>query len=324
MDEPGYKPFQSDPVLSIKGLSKHLGRRRILTDINLDVFPGEIFGFLGPNGSGKTTTIKLILGLLSIEKGEISICGHDVEKDFEAAVAGVGGIIENPEMYKYLTGRENLMQYARMCGEVDKARIDEVARIVHLEDRINDKISKYSLGMRQRLGVAQAILHNPKILILDEPTNGLDPAGIKELRDLLLDLAHNEGIAVFISSHLLSELDMLCDRIGIIDNGMLIDTMTIDEVRSAGDGGATGVFFDFDPSTLDKIPDGLRDRINLQENGKHKMMAAKEDIPEIVACLCAAGVRIYSVESAKHSIEEVFLSLTSDYEPDTAAGGDAK
>ena len=161
---------QKQPVLSIKNVSKHLGKRKILSDITLDVHEGEIFGFLGPNGSGKTTTIKLILGLLRMESGQISICGHDNVKDFEAAMRCVGGIIENPEMYKYLTGRQNLEQYLRMYPELPRERIDEVIRLVRMESRINDKISKYSLGMRQRLGIAQAVLHHPKLLILDEPS----------------------------------------------------------------------------------------------------------------------------------------------------------
>ena len=154
-------------VLEIKGLTKSLGGRNILCDINLSVNSGEVFGFLGPNGSGKTTTIKLILGLLNIQKGEIKICGYDVRRDFEKAMRNVGGIIENPEMYKYLTGRENLMQYTRMYDDVPTERIEEVIKTIRLEERIDDRISKYSLGMRQRLGIAQAIIHKPKLLVLD-------------------------------------------------------------------------------------------------------------------------------------------------------------
>ena len=145
---------QIKPILTVRGLSKSLGGRKILHNLSFDVYPGEIYGFLGPNGSGKTTTIKLILGLLRLESGDIWIDGNNIREDFESAVAKVGGIIENPEMYKYLTGRENLEQYARMYGDISKERMDEVIRMVGLEGRIGDKISKYSLGMRQRLGVA--------------------------------------------------------------------------------------------------------------------------------------------------------------------------
>ena len=232
------------PVLSIRHLSKSFGSRRILTDINLDVTPGEIFGFLGPNGSGKTTTIKLMLGLLHIDSGEIRICGHNVASDFETAMSCVGGIIENPEMYKYLSGRENLELYRRMYDGVPPERTDELLRLVRLEARAGDKISKYALGMRQRLGIAQALLNHPRLLVLDEPTNGLDPTGIKELRDILKELSHTENVSVFVSSHQLAELDLMCDRVGIIDRGVLMRTLSIAEVRRAGSGGRDVVEID--------------------------------------------------------------------------------
>jgi ABC-2 type transport system ATP-binding protein len=308
---------QTAPVLSIRNLSKTLGKNRILSGITLDVRPGEIFGFLGPNGSGKTTTIKLMLGLLRIDEGSISICGHDVSTDFEAAMENIGGIIENPEMYKYLTGRENLEVYARMYGKPDRERISELVRLVRLEARINDKISKYSLGMKQRLGIAQALLNRPKLLVLDEPTNGLDPAGIKELRDILRELAHTESVAVFISSHQLAELDLMCDRVGIIDRGVLLDTMTIDQVRNAGEGGLTTVSIEVESGR--PVPAELAETFRYEGPGLLKGQTEREKIPETVAALCAAGFRIYSVTSLKHSIEDVFLSLTSEYTP--AGGG---
>lgn len=169
----------SDTILKIKGLNKTLGKKQILHSIDMECYSGEVYGFLGPNGAGKTTTIKIAVGLLQLDEGEISINGKDIRKDFEGAMANVGGIVENPEMYKYLSGLENLRQYARMREGVTEERIKEVVELVRLSNRINDKVSKYSLGMRQRLGVAQAILHRPKLLILDEPTNGLDPQGHK-------------------------------------------------------------------------------------------------------------------------------------------------
>ena len=203
-------------ALKIDHLNKYFGKRQILHDICMEVYAGEVFGFLGPNGAGKTTTIKIVVGLLRLDEGDVQIHGHSITKHFEDAMACVGGIVENPELYKYMTGRENLRQYARMRTGVDEKRIDEVVELVGLSNRINDKVGKYSLGMRQRLGVAQALLHRPKLLILDEPTNGLDPAGIKELRDILKNLAHKENIAVLVSSHLMSEMEMMCDRVGVI------------------------------------------------------------------------------------------------------------
>ncbi|MGL5354065.1 MAG: ATP-binding cassette domain-containing protein, partial [Clostridium sp.] len=164
-------------------------------------------------------------------EGEILIDGKSVKKQFEKALAGVGGIIENPEMYGYLSGRDNLKLYARMQGSVSKERINEVINLVKLDNRIDDKVSKYSLGMRQRLGVAQALLHKPSLLLLDEPTNGLDPMGIKELRETLRDLAEKEGLSVLVSSHLLSEMELMCDRFGIIDGGKMIDIKSMGEIK---------------------------------------------------------------------------------------------
>ncbi len=302
---------QKQPVLSIKNVSKHLGKRKILSDITLDVHEGEIFGFLGPNGSGKTTTIKLILGLLRMESGEISICGHDNVKEFEAAMRCVGGIIENPEMYKYLTGRQNLEQYLRMYPELSPERVDEVVRLVRMESRINDKISKYSLGMRQRLGIAQAVLHHPKLLILDEPTNGLDPAGIKELRDVLKALSREEGVAVFVSSHMLSELQQMCDRVGIIDRGVTVGFRSLD---------ADGMIEENELShyTLE-TPDGekavelLAAGVLCQGvtyDGTLSFDADRQSIPDLLSLLCREGVRVYGLTRQKKSLEDTFLEMT--------------
>lgn len=219
------------PTLELRHLTKSFGARRILNDISLTVHRGEIFGFLGPNGAGKTTTIKLMLGLLTIDAGAIYICGHDVRTDFEAAMACVGGIIENPEMYKYLTGRQNLEQYCRMYGGIPRERVDRVVELVGLGDRIDDKLSKYSLGMRQRLGLAQALLNEPDLLVLDEPTNGLDPAGIHDLRDTLTGLAA-QGVSVFVSSHQLAELELMCTHVGVLDRGTLLGVYSMEELHS--------------------------------------------------------------------------------------------
>ena len=162
-------------ILEIKNVSKSFGKSKIIDNINLKVNEGEIYGFVGPNGAGKTTTIKMILGLLSIDEGSISINGYDVKKKFEKAMEYIGGIVENPDMYGYMSGLDNLKLYAKIRN-IKKERIDEVVELVGLTSRIKDKVQKYSLGMKQRLGLALTLLHNPKVLILDEPTNGLDPA----------------------------------------------------------------------------------------------------------------------------------------------------
>lgn len=187
----------AETILKCKDLHKKIGKKEILKGVSLEVNEGDILGFIGPNGAGKTTTIKLILGLQGITSGEVNINGYDIKKDFTKAIRRVGAIIENPDLYMYLTGYENLKLVANMYKGITKERIMEVVKLVKLENRINDKVSKYSLGMRQRLGVAQAILHKPNLLVLDEPTNGLDPEGIKEMRDLLKNLQNKEWQFLF-------------------------------------------------------------------------------------------------------------------------------
>ena len=172
-------------ILKCENLHKSFRKKEILKGVSLEISKGDILGFIGPNGAGKTTTIKLILGLQKINSGKVIVNGFDIESNFEKAISKVGAIIENPDLYMYLTGYDNLKLISNLYKGVTNSRIDEVVKLVGLENRINDKVSKYSLGMRQRLGVAQAILHRPNLLILDEPTNGLDPEGIKELRTLL-------------------------------------------------------------------------------------------------------------------------------------------
>ena len=221
----------SETILKCENLCKHFGKKQILDRVSLEVKQGDILGFIGPNGAGKTTTIKLILGLQSIDSGTVKINGYDIQKDFEKAIEKVGTIVENPDLYMYLSGYDNLKLIANLYKNVDKKRIDEVVKLVKLEKRIKDKVSKYSLGMRQRLGIAQALLHKPNLLILDEPTNGLDPEGIKELRDLIKDLAEKENMAIVISSHNLAELESFCNKVTIIKNGKVVETSTINEVK---------------------------------------------------------------------------------------------
>ena len=210
-------------ILKCDNLHKSFRKKEILKGVSLNVSSGDILGFIGPNGAGKTTTIKLILGLQKIGSGSVTINGFDIKKNFEKAISKVGAIIENPDLYMYLSGYDNLKLIANLYSNVDKPRIDEVVKLVGLENRINDKVGKYSLGMRQRLGVAQAILHKPNLLILDEPTNGLDPEGIRDLRNLLVKLAKEENMGILISSHNLAELESFCNKVCIIKNGVIVE-----------------------------------------------------------------------------------------------------
>ncbi|MDO5517553.1 MAG: ABC transporter ATP-binding protein [Clostridium sp.] len=207
-------------VLEVKNLRKTIGKREIIKGVDFDINSGEIYGFLGPNGAGKTTTIRMLVGLIKPTHGEIKICGHDLKKDTQKALENVGAVVENPELYKYLSGRENLMQIARI-RKVPKEQVQEIIKIIGLEDRIDDKVRKYSLGMKQRLGLGAALLSQPKLLILDEPTNGLDPSGILDFREIVQKAARERDMAVFVSSHILSEVQTLCDKVAFINHGVI-------------------------------------------------------------------------------------------------------
>lgn len=299
-------------VLELKNVSKFMNNKALVDDITFTVNEGEIFGFLGPNGAGKTTTIKMITGLYKISKGEIYIDGKSVKSQFEKALKGVGGIIENPEMYGYLSGRDNLKLYGRMHGGINKERIEEVVNLVKLGNRIDDKVSKYSLGMRQRLGVAQALLHNPKLLILDEPTNGLDPMGIKELREMLRNLAEKEKLSVMVSSHLLSEMELMCDRFGIIDGGKMIDIKTISDIKKSEFETHKSYYIEVDNKDdairiiNDKYPEF---NISEFENGI-RLTCEKEELAKVNKELILNDISIYIVTIITKTLEEEFMNVT--------------
>lgn len=217
-----------EEVLKVSNLRKRFGKVEIIKDISFRIKEGEIFGFLGPNGSGKTTTIKMLVDLIGMDSGSISVMGKDIKRDREAALEYIGAVVESPELYSYLSGYENLKQIARIRN-ISRERIDATVELVGLTGRIKDKMKKYSLGMKQRLGLAAALLSDPKLLILDEPTNGLDPNGIIELRSILKKLALDKGMAVFVSSHILGEIQQLCDTVAFIEDGIItsIESMSM-------------------------------------------------------------------------------------------------
>ncbi len=298
-------------LLKIENLTKVIKKKKILDDVSLTVNSGEIVGFLGPNGAGKTTTIKMIMGLFSITSGHISVCGHDIVTDFENAMKNIGGIVENPDLYKRLTGRQNLSYYASMYEGDSKKQIDDVVELVKMAARIDDKVKTYSLGMRQRVGLAQALLHRPKLLVLDEPTNGLDPIGIKELRDLLKYLSKNADVGVFVSSHLLSEMELMCDRIYIIDNGVVIGEKTIEQVKESD----TEDIFSYSFITSDKEKTyeyfkGLEANCE-QVNGGVTVVMKRDQIPSIIRDLVSMGIDLYAVNQSQRTLEQDFISMTT-------------
>ncbi|MBA4538435.1 ABC transporter ATP-binding protein [Bacillus aquiflavi] len=297
-------------LVELKDVTKTIKGKTIIDSLSFDVYEGEVFGFLGPNGAGKTTTIRMIVGLISMTSGNISICGSSIKTQFEQAVRNIGAIVENPEMYKFLTGYQNLLHFARMTKGVTKQKIDETVQLVGLTDRIHEKVKTYSLGMRQRLGVAQALLHDPKVLILDEPTNGLDPAGIREIRDYIRKLAKEKQMAVIVSSHLLAEMEMMCDRIGIIQKGKLVDVQMVHDIVADSD-----KIFEFEVQPKDKafkLINSLDVGVNIKllEQG-FTIQLKKEQIPLIVKSLVETDIQIFGVKEITKTLEERFLEVTS-------------
>ncbi len=300
-----------DSALLIENLRKDIGKKTIVSDINLDIRPGEVFGFLGPNGAGKTTTIRMIVGLSRITQGEIKIGGRSVRGQYRSAMRRVGCIVENPEMYRYMSGLDNLKLFARLYKNVDSARIDEVVKLVDLEGAIRDKVKTYSLGMRQRLGIAQAILHRPQLLILDEPTNGLDPAGIREMRALFRTLA-GEGMTVFVSSHILAEMQQMCDRVGIINHGRMVTVKTVEELTtlSSRDGSTRLLLRTGDDAKALQVASGLGLKAQAQEGGVH-VAAQPAQVPELVRALVRADIDVFGMDTQEtRSLEDVFMKLT--------------
>ncbi|MGL4761625.1 MAG: ABC transporter ATP-binding protein [Sarcina sp.] len=299
------------PILELKNVSKSIGKKKIIDNLSFTINPGEIFGFLGPNGAGKTTTIKMITGLISIGEGEIFIDGYNVKTDFEKALSNVGGIVENPEMYGYMSGMKNLKYYAKMHDGITKGRITEVVKLVKLDNRINEKVKKYSLGMRQRLGVAQAILHNPKLIILDEPTNGLDPMGIKELRETLRNLT-KQGSSVIVSSHLLSEMELMCDRFCIIDGGKLKDIKSMSDINAHSRTELSLYVVDTNDlnKSLNLINTNFSDVNATISDEKIKLNASKETIAKICKLLVQNDLSIFEISTSIKTLEDEFIELT--------------
>lgn len=287
-------------LLECQNISKSFGKKQILKDVSFEINEGDILAFIGPNGSGKTTTIKLILGLQSIDKGQVKINGYDIKKDFTQAINRVGAIVENPDTYMYLTGWQNLQLTANLYKNITKERIKEIVKLVDLEERINDKVSKYSLGMRQRLGIARSLINNPNILILDEPTNGLDPEGIKDLRNLLKKLA-KQGMGILISSHNLAELESFCNKVLIIENGVILESSQVKEFKSNNN---KYIFKVSNTNALDI--DGIYE----VTKNSFSYNADKEKIASIIKYLVNNNIDVYEVYKQELTLEEAFLKKT--------------
>lgn len=299
-------------ALELKNVSKRIKNKEIIKDVSFQIKQGEVFGFVGPNGAGKTTTIRMMVGLMKMTEGDIRIVGKSIQTDYSEAIREVGAIVENPEMYPFLTGRKNLEQFARMIPGISKERIEEVARLVGLEKVINDRAGGYSLGMRQRLGIAQALLHKPSILILDEPTNGLDPSGMKEIRQYIRTLAEKEKVSVIVSSHLLSEIELMCDRIGVIKNGALIAVEDVEKNRKLQDSDISEYIISV--SNAQAAKECLHDMddslfVETADETTLKTAIKREQIPAVLKELLNNNINVYEVLAAKGTLEDKFFDL---------------
>ncbi|WP_264740649.1 ABC transporter ATP-binding protein [Cytobacillus firmus] len=298
------------PTVQLENVTKIIGKKTIIDNISFEIYPGEVFGFLGPNGAGKTTTIRMLVGLIKQTSGKVEICGFDVRKQFVQAMQRLGSIVENPELYKYLSGRENLQIFARMLPDVDEERIQEVIDLVDLTARIDDQVRTYSLGMRQRLGIAQALLGRPDVLILDEPTNGLDPMGIKDLRTFIRKLVDDTGLSVLVSSHILSEIELLADRVAIMSYGKIVKVGSVSDLVGALSSGVDW-----------RVSDSFRALAILQKSpyvqsaelyDDHTIHTLMDESKTSILneALMKTGIDVWTIERKVQTLEDLFISLT--------------
>jgi len=301
-----------DPYIEIHHLSKHYGQIRAVDDLSMKVLPGDIYGFLGPNGSGKSTTIRMMLSLIRPTSGQILLFGKDLSKDRYKTLSRLGALIEKPDFYNYLTARKNLEILGKL-SEIQnlKHRVNEVLELVGLLARAESTVRTYSLGMKQRLGIAQSLLHHPDLIILDEPTNGLDPQGQKEIRDLVKSLNRDKNITILLSSHLLFEIEQIANRMIIIDKGKALVEGNVQELVNSQDrqvafvlgDTAAGLALLNETTWAASIIKSNQERIYFKINN--------EEIPELNAFLVGHHMQVFAVEPVR-SLEEFFLQITED------------
>ncbi len=295
-------------IIETHNLNFYFGKQPVVKSLSLQVPERSIFGFLGPNGAGKTTTIKLLLSLLKIQEGSISIFGQELQRNRLSILSQIGSLIEQPAIYGHLTGKENLINRAKLL-QVPVSRVDEMLALVHLTDAAHKKASNYSLGMKQRLGIALAMLADPKLLILDEPTNGLDPNGIIEIRELLVKLVKEQGKTVFVSSHLLAEIERMATHVGIINHGAMVFQGSIQDLESISQ------------PMIQVETDHIADAANFLKNAGHDVnhitdtyltlpYTTKDAAAAINASLHNQGHKVYSIGKVQKDLEQLFLNIT--------------
>jgi ABC-2 type transport system ATP-binding protein len=298
--------IMSKNILLVENVTKVINKKSIVKDINFSINEGEILGFLGPNGAGKSTTLRMIVGLSKPTSGKIEICGHSITENYIKAMSNIGSIIEGPDLYNYMSGMDNLKMLASMNKGVGEKDICNIVEIVGLKNRINDKVNTYSLGMKQRLGLAQALINNPKLLILDEPTNGLDPAGINEFRNIVKTLAKEKNISILVSSHLMSEIEHMCDKVSIIKNGSIVKKGMVKELLNTKE-----VFWILDDN--EKGREILKNLWKIDSEIVDEKLEAELDLAklsEINKSFFKEGLMIKFVTNKNKTLEDLFLRLT--------------
>lgn len=305
--------MSADLILQTKNLGKRFKKRWAVQNLNLEVQRGDVFGFLGPNGAGKSTTIRAVLSLIAPTTGDVELFGRSLRKDREAALASVGGIVEKPDFYLYLSASKNLEIVGSLNGGTTRERIYEVLDLVGLVDRAKDKVKTYSHGMKQRLGIAQALLSDPALVVLDEPTSGLDPQGMREVRELILHLAKDQGKTVFLSTHLLTEVEQVANRMAIINRGELI---VQGEVTKLLEGGENYVIVRGKPiskirSVLERNKQFVRKFV--ERDGAFEVSVSPENVPHLNNELVRKGIMVEALVP-RRSLEDFFIAITESQE----------
>lgn len=302
----------ADKIVEVKHLAKYYGKFRAVEDISFDVYPGDVFGFLGPNGSGKSTTIRSMLSLISPSSGETRLFGRDLKHDRHYILSKVGCIVEKPDFYKYLSAGKNLEIFGRISGKkITRSKIGEMLEFVGLKGREKDKVGGFSHGMKQRLGIAQTLLHDPDLIILDEPTTGLDPQGIIDIRNLILQLRNEHKKTVVLSSHILSEIELIANRMVIISKGRSLVQGSVSELLNNEDMVVSLEVGDTEKARQTILAYFPGARIEQNDIGQLQVHTARETVPHINRRLTEAGVDVFAIES-KRKLEDYFLKLVKD------------
>ncbi len=296
-------------ILEVKNVSKMYGTKYVLKNININISKGEIFGFIGPNGAGKSTLMRIITGMTTPSDGQVFICGHSVQKDFEKAISNIGATIENTNLYGYMTAKQNLTYFASLYPNVSKDRVIDTLEIVGLKDRMNEPVKNYSLGMRQKLGLAQAMLHEPQLLVLDEPTNGLDAESVIKLRQILRKLVAEKNIAILLSSHNLSEVEQLCDTVAFVDHGSIIETRTMNKIKQETSNSARfRITLNYPNYSAKMIY--LKFNIPVEVAGNSVLVPCQETLlPKIIDALRVRDIQIYAINVETKSLEDVYIDI---------------